>query len=59
MTLSVTPKLVFRLVAIAIAGALLEIVAVSQVTIFTVSADLSPLIVMAVGLLCATPLGKL
>ncbi len=52
-----TPALAARLVALALGGALLEIVAVSQVSIFGGVADLSPLIVMAVGLLCGSMAG--
>ena len=52
-----TPGLAARLAALALGGALLEIVAVSQVSIFGGVADLSPLIVMAVGLLCGSMAG--
>lgn len=57
MTLDVSLKLVVRVSVLAVAAALLEIVAVSQITVFTVSADLSPLVVMAVGLLCGSIAG--
>jgi rod shape-determining protein MreD len=43
--------LVLRVVVLALGAALLEIVAVSQVSVFGVSADLTPLIVMSIGLL--------
>ena len=46
-----------RLAALALCGALLEIVAVSQVSIFGGVADLSPLVVMAAGLLCGSVAG--
>ena len=46
-----------RLAALALGGALLEIVAVSQVSIFGGNADLSPLLVMAAGLLCGSVAG--
>jgi rod shape-determining protein MreD len=51
MTTPSTPNLVLRIVVLALGAALLEIVAVSQVSIFGVSADLTPLIVMSIGLL--------
>jgi rod shape-determining protein MreD len=53
----VTPALGARLAALVIGGALLEIVAVSQVSIFGGNADLSPLIVMSIGLLCGSVAG--
>jgi len=46
-----------RLAALALGGALLEIVAVSQVSIFGGVADLSPLVVMAAGMLCGSVAG--
>ena len=47
-----------RRVGLLVVGfALLEIVAVSQISILTVSADLSPLVVMAVGLLAGSVVG--
>ncbi|TMM00397.1 MAG: rod shape-determining protein MreD [Actinobacteria bacterium] len=46
-----------RLAALALGGALLEIVAVSQVSVFGGNADLSPLLVMAAGLLCGSVAG--
>ena len=52
-----TPALGARLAALALGGALLEIVAVSQVSIFGGVADLSPLVVMAAGLLCGSVAG--
>jgi rod shape-determining protein MreD len=53
----VTFGLVARLTALALGAALLEIVAVSQVSFFGATADLSPLVVMAVGLLCGSIAG--
>jgi rod shape-determining protein MreD len=53
----VTFALGARLAALALGGALLEIVAVSQVSIFGGVADLSPLLVMAAGLLCGSVAG--
>jgi rod shape-determining protein MreD len=52
-----TPALGARLAALALCGALLEIVAVSQVPIFGGVADLSPLLVMSTGLLCGSLAG--
>ena len=49
-----TPQLVARLVALALGAALLEIVAVSQISIFGVNATLTPLIIMSIGLLCGS-----
>jgi rod shape-determining protein MreD len=53
----VTPALAARLTALVLGAALLEIVAVSQVSIFSVNADLSPLVVMSIGLLCGSMAG--
>ena len=52
-----TVGLVARLTALALGAALLEIVAVSQGSFFGATADLSPLVVMAVGLLCGSIAG--
>jgi rod shape-determining protein MreD len=52
-----TVGLVARLTALVLGAALLEIVAVSQVSFFGATADLSPLVVMAVGLLCGSIAG--
>ena len=49
--------LIARLTALILGSALLEIVAVSQVSIFGVNADLSPLVVMSVGLTCGSVAG--
>jgi len=46
-----TSKLALRIAILALVAALLEIVAVSQVSVFGVSADLTPLVVASVGLL--------
>jgi rod shape-determining protein MreD len=53
----VTPALAARLAALALGGALLEIAAVSQVSIFGGVADLSPLVVMAAGMLAGSMAG--
>jgi rod shape-determining protein MreD len=50
--MAVSPALALRVAAIALVAVILQIAAVSQVTLFGVNADLSPLIVMSVGLLC-------
>jgi rod shape-determining protein MreD len=55
MTLS--PQLLGRLALLALATVLAQVAAVSQVSVLGVSADLSPLVVMAVGLLCGSVAG--
>jgi rod shape-determining protein MreD len=45
------PQLTLRIAALAIGAGLLEVVAVSQVPLFGAVADLSPLVIMAIGLL--------
>ena len=52
--ISVTPSLVWRLALISIVAVFVQIVAVSQVPVFGVNADLSPLIVMSIGLLAGS-----
>jgi rod shape-determining protein MreD len=54
-----TPQLVLRLIALGIAVTLLQIAAVSQVEIFGVNADLLPLVVAAVGLMCGSMTGAI
>lgn len=46
-----------RLVAIALLGGILQLTTVSQVAVFGVPADLSPLLVAGVGLLCGSITG--
>jgi len=53
----VTPQLGIRIAVLAVVATIVEIAAVSQVSIFGVSADLSPLVVMSVGLLCGSLTG--
>ena len=53
----VTPQLVLRIAALAIGAGLLEVVAVSQVPIFGAVADLSPLVISAIGLLTGSVSG--
>ena len=52
-----TAALCARLAALVLGSALLEIVAVSQVSIFGVNADLTPLVIMSIGLLCGSVAG--
>lgn len=47
-----TPQLVARLAGMGLATVLVQVAAVSQVQLFGVNADLSPLVVAATGLLC-------
>jgi rod shape-determining protein MreD len=54
-----TPAAVARLFVLGLTGVIVQIAAVSQVTIFGVPADLSPLLVMAVGLLGGSIAGAL
>jgi rod shape-determining protein MreD len=48
---------ILRLVALALVGGILQLTTVSQVAIFGVPADLTPLLVAAVGLLCGSVAG--
>ena len=50
-------NLMLRLAALAFGAVLVQQVAVSQITIFGVTADLMPLVVMSVGLLCGSTAG--
>jgi rod shape-determining protein MreD len=50
-------KLPFRLILLAFVAVLVQESAVSQISIFGVSADLTPLVVMSVGLLCGSTTG--
>ena len=43
---------VLRLVALGLVGGILQLTTISQIAIFGVPADLSPLLVASVGLLC-------
>jgi len=51
------PKLVGRLVALGIGGVVVQTAAVAQLPIAGANADLAPLMVMAVGLLCGSLAG--
>jgi rod shape-determining protein MreD len=55
--LSNAVKLSIRLVLLGFLGVVIQESAVSQISIFGVSADLTPLLVMAVGLLCGSLTG--
>jgi rod shape-determining protein MreD len=52
-----SPRLVLRLVALALVTVVIQEAAVSQISIFGVSADLGPLMVMSVGLLAGSMTG--
>jgi rod shape-determining protein MreD len=54
---TLTPQLVGRLAALALLGVVLQVAAVSQVEVFGVPADITPLLVAAVGLLCGSVAG--
>jgi rod shape-determining protein MreD len=49
-----TPQLALRLAVLCVLVVVLQVAAVSQVVIFGASADLTPLVVAAVGLLCGS-----
>jgi rod shape-determining protein MreD len=55
--MGLTPKLVARLVALGVIGVVVQTAAVSQLPIAGASADLSPLHVKSVGLLCGSLAG--
>ena len=57
MTVSNAAKLPIRLVLLGFFAVVVQESAVSQVSIFGVSADLTPLVVMSVGLLCGSLTG--
>ena len=50
-------NLILRLVLLAFVAVVIQEAAVSQITLFGVSADLMPLVVMSVGLLCGSMAG--
>jgi rod shape-determining protein MreD len=54
---ALTPKLGLRLLGLGLLTVLLQVSAVSQVTIAGTNADLTPLVVMSVGLLCGSVVG--
>jgi rod shape-determining protein MreD len=51
---TLTPPLVGRLAALALLGVVLQAATVSQLEVFGVPADITPLLVAAVGLLCGS-----
>ena len=52
-----SPRLILRLVLLALATVVIQEAAVSQISIFGISADLTPLMVMSVGLLAGSLTG--
>jgi rod shape-determining protein MreD len=54
---ALSPRLIIRLVALALVTVVIQEAAVSQVSIFGISADLTPLMVMSVGLLAGSLTG--
>lgn len=54
--MNVTPALAARLFALALGTVFLQVTFVAQVPLFGATADLSPLVVAAVGLLCGAPI---
>ena len=54
---TLTPQLLLRLAALGMLGVVVQTAALSQLPIAGASADLSPLLVMAVGLLCGSLAG--
>jgi rod shape-determining protein MreD len=57
--MNVTPQFVLRLALMGALGVIVQVAAVSQVQIFGTNADLTPLVVAAVGLLCGALPGAL
>ena len=57
--MNVSTSFVIRVVALAFLSVVIQVAAVSQISIFGVSADLSPLVVMSVGLLAGSITGAL
>lgn len=57
--MSVSPSFVARVAAVGFLAVVIQVAAVSQISIFGVSADLSPLVVMSVGLLAGSITGAL
>jgi len=54
---AVTPALVGRLAGLALLGAVAQVVAISQIEVFGVPADLAPLLVVSVGFLLGSTTG--
>ena len=55
--MTITPQAVGRLALLGLLGGIVQLTTVSQVSIFGVPADLSPLLVATVGLLCGSIAG--
>jgi rod shape-determining protein MreD len=51
---TVTPKFLLRVAVLGVAVVVLQVAAVSQIVVFGASADLTPLVVAAVGLMCGS-----
>jgi rod shape-determining protein MreD len=51
------PQLILRLTILGILTVLLQVTAVTQITVFGTNADLTPLVIAAVGLLCGSIAG--
>lgn len=50
----VTPALIARLIVVSLVAVLVQLAAVSQIPVFGVNADLTPLVVMSIGLLAGS-----
>jgi rod shape-determining protein MreD len=59
MELSTAAKLTLRLILLGFLAVVVQESAISQISIFGVSADLTPLVVMSVGLLCGSLTGAI
>ena len=55
--MSLRTNLILRLVLLALVAVVIQDAAISQITLFGVSADVMPLVVMSVGLLCGSMTG--
>lgn len=55
--MSLRSSLILRLVLLALVAVVIQDAAISQITLFGVSADVMPLVVMSVGLLCGSMTG--
>lgn len=56
--MTVSPKLIGRLALLGLLGGIVQLTTVSQISVFGVPADLSPLLVAAVGFLCGSVPGS-
>ncbi|HWF50845.1 MAG TPA: rod shape-determining protein MreD [Solirubrobacteraceae bacterium] len=57
--MSVSTSFVIRVLVVGFLAVVIQVAAVSQISIFGVSADLSPLVVMSVGLLAGSTIGAM